>query len=62
MLDVHNEGPEEARRYAEQDRRKGQEATLNTVCFMDFLVRRMEMKMTYSDDPDFTFENVLFDD
>jgi F-box interacting protein len=58
---------------AEQDRRKGQEATLNTVCFMDFLVRIMqklpedmqqvlEMKMPDSDDPDFTFENVLFDD
>jgi hypothetical protein len=56
---------------AEQDRRKGQKATLNTVCFMDFLVRIMqklpkdmkqvlEMKMMDSDDPDFTFENVLF--
>jgi len=56
---------------AEQDRRKGQEAALNTVCFMDFLVRIMqklpkdmqqvlEMKMMDSDDPDFTFENVLF--
>ncbi|CAL5050750.1 unnamed protein product [Urochloa decumbens] len=57
----------------EQDKRKGQEVTLGTVCFMDFLVRIMhklpkelqqvlEMTMVDSDGPDFSFENVPFAD
>lgn len=52
---------------SEHDRRKGQEATLNTVCLMEFLVRIMqklpddmqdvlEMPTMDSDDPDFLFD------
>ncbi|RLM75529.1 hypothetical protein C2845_PM15G20260 [Panicum miliaceum] len=55
------------------DRRKGQEATLNTVCLMEFLVRIMqklphdlqdvvEMPEIDSDDPGFLFESSVCSD
>ncbi|CAN6249953.1 unnamed protein product [Urochloa humidicola] len=56
-----------------QDRGKGQEATLNTVCLMEFLVRIMqklpdglqdvvEMPTMDSDDPDCLFESIMCQD